>query len=70
MQVQSLDWEDPLEGRAWQPSPVFLPGDSLDRGACWTMYISWGHKESDTTEATDHHSQTLKKFMHQTDPKT
>ena len=27
-QVQSLDWEDPLEGRAWQPTPVFLPGES------------------------------------------
>ena len=25
--VQSLGWEDPL-GRAWQPTPVFLPGES------------------------------------------
>ena len=25
--VQFLDWEDPLE-RAWQPTPVFLPGES------------------------------------------
>ena len=25
--VQSLGWEDPLEGRAWQPTPVFLPGE-------------------------------------------
>ena len=25
-QVQSLGQEDPLEG-AWQPSPVFLPGE-------------------------------------------
>ena len=25
--VQSLGWEDPLR-RAWQPTPVFLPGDS------------------------------------------
>ena len=24
--VQSLGEEDPLEGRAWQPTPVFLPG--------------------------------------------
>ena len=24
-QVQSLDWEDPLE-KKWQPVPVFLPG--------------------------------------------
>ena len=21
-------WKDPLEGRAWQPTPVFLPGES------------------------------------------
>ena len=27
MLVQSLSWEDPL-GRAWQPTPVFLPGES------------------------------------------
>ena len=27
--VRSLGWEDPLEeGMAWQPSPVFLPGES------------------------------------------
>ena len=26
--VQSLGWEDPLEKRAWQPTPVFLPGES------------------------------------------
>ena len=26
--VQSLGREDPLEGRAWQPTPVFLPGES------------------------------------------
>ena len=26
--VQSLGQEDPLEGRAWQPTAVFLPGES------------------------------------------
>ena len=26
--VPSLDWEDPLAGRARQPTPVFLPGKS------------------------------------------
>ena len=31
MQVQSLGWEDP-QRKAWQPTPVFLPGD---RGAWW-----------------------------------
>ena len=25
--IQSLGWEDPLKG-AWQPTPVFLPGES------------------------------------------
>ena len=32
-------------GGLWQPTPVFLPGKSLDRGA-WR----WGCKESDMTE--------------------
>ena len=30
--VRSLDWEDPWR-RKWQPTPVFLPGESKDRGA-------------------------------------
>ena len=35
--------------RAWQPTPVFSPGESpMDRGA-W-LAIEWGGKESDTTE--------------------
>ena len=34
MQVQSLGGEDPLE-TAWQPTPVLLPGESMDRGAWW-----------------------------------
>ena len=31
--VRFLDWEDPLE--YWQLSPVFLPLNSMDRGAWW-----------------------------------
>ena len=27
-QVRSLHQEDPLERREWQPTPVFLPGES------------------------------------------
>ena len=27
-QVQSLGWKDPLEGREWQATPSFLPGES------------------------------------------
>ena len=33
--------------RAWQPTPVFLLGKSMDRGA-WRA--PWGRIESDTTE--------------------
>ena len=46
MQVPSRGWEDTLE-REWQPTPVFLLENSMDRGA-WQA--TWGHKESDTTE--------------------
>jgi len=35
--------------RAWQPTPVFLPGESHDRGACWA-YSPQSHKGLDTTE--------------------
>ena len=30
--VQSLGQEDPWR-RKWQPTPVFLPGNAMDRGA-------------------------------------
>ena len=49
-QVQSLGWEDPLK-RAWQPTPVFLPGDSNGQRRL-KGYSPWGCKELDTTEAT------------------
>ena len=32
--VLSLGQEDPLEEK-WQPIPVFLPENSMDRGAWW-----------------------------------
>ena len=35
--------------RKWQPTPVFLPGESL-RQRSLVGYSPWGHKESDTTE--------------------
>ena len=34
--VQSLGQEDPLEG-AWQPTPIFLPGESHGRGSLAAM---------------------------------
>ena len=48
--VQSLDWEDPWR-REWQPTPVFLPGESHGQRSL-VDYSPRGHKESDTNEAT------------------
>ena len=39
--------------RAWQPTLVFLPGESLEQRSL-VGYSPWGHKESDTTEVTEH----------------
>ena len=35
-------------GRAWQPTPVFLPGESHEQGSL-AGYSPWGQKESDMT---------------------
>ena len=53
MRVRSLGWEDPLERRKWQPTPVFLPGESHGHRSL-VAYGPRGCKESDTTEATEH----------------
>ena len=37
--------------RKWQPTPVFLPGESQGRGSLVGCRL-WSHTESDTTEAT------------------
>ena len=37
--------------RKWQPTPVFLPGESRGRGSLEGCRL-WGGTESDTTEAT------------------
>ena len=37
--------------RKWQPTPVFLPGESQGRGSLMGWRL-WGHTESDTTEVT------------------
>ena len=50
--VWSLGWEDPWR-RKWQPTPVFLPGESHG----WRSmvgYSPWGRKELDTTERASH----------------
>ena len=38
-------------GRKWQPTPVFLPGESQGRGSLMGCRL-WGRTESDTTEVT------------------
>ena len=42
--------------RKWQPTPVFLPGESQGRGSLVGCCL-WGRTESDTTEATQHQHQ-------------
>ena len=37
--------------RKWQPTPVFLPGESQKRGSLVGCHL-WGPTESDTTEVT------------------
>ena len=46
--VRSLDRVDPWR-RKWQPTPVFLPGESHGRRSL-VGYSPWGRKESDTTD--------------------
>ena len=38
-------------GRAWQPTPVFLPGESHGQRSLMA-YSPWGHRESDTAKVT------------------
>ena len=42
--------------RKWQPTPVFLPGESQGRGSLVGCRL-WGRTESDTTEATQQQQQ-------------
>ena len=46
--VRRIHW-----GRAWQPTPLFLPGESHGQRSL-AGYSPWGRKESDMTEATWH----------------
>ena len=41
--------------RKWQPTPVFLPGESQGPGSLVGCCL-WGRTESDTTEATQQHT--------------
>jgi len=42
--VEKIPWR-----RAWQPTPVFLPGKSHGQRSL-AGYSPWGHREPDTTE--------------------
>ena len=48
MWVPSLGLEDPWR-RAWQPTPVFMPGASHGQRSL-VGYRPWGHNESAMTE--------------------
>ena len=57
------DWETSLSlftfrhwRRKWQPTPVFLPGESQGRGSLMGCHL-WGRTESDMTEATQQQQQ-------------
>ena len=43
-----LSPEEPLEERAWQPTPAFLPGES-HRHRSLAGYSPWGHRELNMT---------------------
>ena len=42
--------------RKWQPTPVFLPGESQGQGSLVGCYL-WDRTQSDTTEATEQQQQ-------------
>ena len=50
--LQSLGWKIPWR-RAWQPTQVFVPGQSHGQRSL-VGYGPRGHRESGTTEGTEH----------------
>ena len=48
--VGTIPWR-----RQWQPTPVFLPGESPGQRSL-AGYSPWGHKELDTTEQLSMHA--------------
>ena len=46
--VRKIPWR-----RTWQPTPIFLSGESHGKRGL-VDYSPWGHKKLDTTEATEH----------------
>ena len=57
-QVGKIPWR-----RAWQSTPVFLPGESHGQRSLEAS-SPWGHTESDTSEATEHaHTHRVKNTL-------
>ena len=56
--------------RKWQPTPVFLPGESQGRGSLMGCRL-WGHTESDMTDVTqqEQQQQLWYPFWHKSGPK-
>ena len=48
--------------RKWQPTPVFLPGESQGRGTLVGCRL-WGRTELDTTETTWQQQEQIIKFL-------
>ena len=57
-ETRLLSWR-----RQWQPTPVFLPGESQGRGSLVGCCL-WGPTESDTTEATQQQQQQQQTAFH------
>ena len=58
---------DPWRGkipwrRAWEPTPVFLPGESHGQRSL-AGYSPWGHRESDVTEQLSTHVHVMRRGM-------
>ena len=51
--VQSLGGEDPWE-KAWQPTPVILPGKSMERGAWWAIVYRVAKSQTRLKELSMH----------------
>ena len=49
--------------RKWQPTPVFLPGESQGWGSLVGCCL-WGHTESDTTEVTYQQQQSKREGVY------
>ena len=60
--VGTIPWR-----RAWQPTPVFLPGEFQGQRSL-TGYSPWGCKESDTTEHTCTHTCLLSLSLSKSQP--